>query len=101
MENLDFETLTHAMNYWNEKGYRESFKAKEDVVFASFSKKNIEPEKVKIVDTHRFDGMTNPSDDVELIVAKSDNGIKGTFLLSHSSRHNQNEDVIRKLEKAE
>ena len=98
MENKNFETVSQAMNYWNQKGFTESFQAEKDEVKATFSGVSLHPSEIEVLETYRFDGMTNPSDDVELIVAESENGIKGTFLVSHSSEHNQDEDTIRLLQ---
>lgn len=92
-----FDTVSQAMKFWNEKGYTESFQAKKEGVFASFSKQIIRPEDIEVIQTYRFDGMTNPADDAELLIAKSKNGIKGTLLISHSSEHNNHPETIRKI----
>lgn len=96
----DFDTLVEAMNYLSEKGYTEDFVAKEKTFKAQNSQIDYLVESLKIVKTYRFDGMTNPDDDVELFAVEAIDGVKGTITMAYGAVHNQNVELITKLKEA-
>jgi hypothetical protein len=61
------------------------------------SKKQYLPSDLNIVRSYRFDGMTNPADETELLAVKANDGSKETIILSHSTLHNHDEEVINKI----
>jgi len=97
MQNQDFNTLSKAINTLTQDGYEESFRAIDDRIVASISSKKYLPEELKIVETYRFDGMTNPQDDSVLFAIEASDGNKGTLVMSYSSKHDQNVELIKKI----
>ena len=97
----DFETLSQAMNALNEAGFKEGFKAEPDGIVGTFSGKSYQPEELKIVQSHRFDGMTNPQDDSIVFAIEAQDGTKGTLVMSYSSKHNQNVELIKRIPSSE
>ena len=92
-----YDTLMVAVDDLTAKGYTESFRAKKEKVEALYSKVEFDVEDLRIVKTYRFDGMTNPEDDVELFAIMASDGTMGTLVMSYSAEHDQNEDMIKKF----
>ena len=76
------ETLSQVMNRLNEKGFKEQFKIVGNEVLAITQKKKFNPKDLHIVDKYRFDGMTNPSDESTLYAVSSNDGLKGTLVVT-------------------
>lgn len=92
-----YDTLMVAVDDLTAKGYTDTFKARKDKVEALYSKIDFDVEDLRIVKTYRFDGMTNPEDDVELFAIVAKDGTMGTLVLSYSAEHDQNEETIKKI----
>ncbi len=97
MEKLYFDTLSEAVNHFTKNGFTEDFKAEEKYIVALYSKKKYLPENLKITATYRFDGNTNPDDETELFAIVSNDGTKGTLVMSYSAEHNQNVELIKQI----
>jgi len=94
MYNYDFDTLSQAINRLTKDGYKEDFVAGDTKIIAIISKKEYLPAELKIVDSFRFDGMTNPQDDSVVFAVEANDGTKGTLVMSYSASHSQNVDLI-------
>lgn len=94
----EFDSLTEASNYLTQHGFPDNFQTKENCFHANYSNKDYEPNELKIKETYRFEGMTNPSDQSVLFAIEAKDGTKGTLLISYSAKHGQNMDLIKKLE---
>ena len=95
----DYDTLSQATNALTRSGFSEGFKAEDDQFLAVHSKKTYLPNELKIVRTFRFEGMTNPQDDSIVFAIEAEDGVKGTLVMSYSSKHNQNVELIKKIPK--
>ncbi len=93
----NYETLSGVMNRLNSEGFTENFKAEKNCIKAIYSKKEYAPEDLNIVETYRFEGMTNPADQSELFAIKTKDGIKGTLSMSYSNEHSQNVELIKEI----
>ncbi len=93
----NFDTLVEATNALYKEGYKENFEAKDACILAQGTKKEYQPNDLTIVETYRFDGMTNPSDDVEVFAIEATDGTKGMIVMSYSSEHSQNTDLIKQI----
>lgn len=69
---------------YQKKGYTANFKVKDDKLMDLDTKVNYQPEKIKIIAEHRFEGMSNPSDMSILYVLEMGDGNKGTVLANYS-----------------
>ena len=87
MYNYDFDTLSQAINMLTKDGYKEDFVAGDTKIIAIISKKEYLPDELKIVDSFRFDGMTNPQDDSVVFAIEANDGTKGTLVMSYSASH--------------
>lgn len=92
-----YDTLSEAINSLNNQGFTESFKAGNNKIKALFSKKVYNPDEVQIVDTFRFEGMTNPQDQTTLYALKTKDDVKGTLTQSYSTDSNNNDAILQKI----
>ena len=97
MDTRNFDTLSEAVNALTKEGFTDDFKAEENCIQALYSKKEYQPEDLKIVYFFRFEGITNPEDETELFAIVANDGIKGTLVMSYSAEHFQNIDLIRQI----
>lgn len=100
MHKEDFDTLSQAINSLTKEGYKDGFRAEGDSIVGTITSNRYLPEELKIVRTYRFEGMTNPQDDTIVFAIETNDGNKGTLVMSYSSKHNQNVELIRKIPQA-
>ncbi|MBO0342919.1 MAG: phosphoribosylpyrophosphate synthetase [Bacteroidota bacterium] len=100
MDKYSFDTLSEAVNtLTQEEGYKEDFEADETCIKALYSKKEYQPSELKIIDSYRFEGMTNPSDESIVFTIEAKDGTKGTMVMSYGSSTAQNENLIKQIER--
>lgn len=97
MDVNEFENLYEAVDALTKEGYTEDFKAEQNCIKALYSKKNYHPDQLRIVKNFRFDDMSNPDDESELFAIIAIDGAKGTLVMSYSSEHSQNVNLIRMI----
>lgn len=100
MPKNDYDSLSQAINALTFDGYEEDFKAVDTEIIGTGSKKKYLPSELKIIHTYRFEGMTNPEDNTVVFAIEAYDGIKGTLVMSYSSKHNQNVELIKKIPNA-
>lgn len=91
------DTLSEAINTLNEKGFIEDFRATEECVEALGSKKKYYPEDLVIVQSYRFEGPTDPADEMVCFAIKAKDGTKGTLVMSFNSQHSQAIETVQKI----
>lgn len=99
MKLTNFNSLSEAVDFLTQKGYAEDFKAEQNVIKALYSKKEYAPKELKIVDSFRFEGETNPEDETVLFALISKDNVKGTLVMSYSATHSQNIDLIKQIKR--
>jgi len=92
-----FETLSEAVNSCTKEGYTESFRTVDNFIQSTDTKKEYQPNELKIVKSFRFDGMTNPDDESAVFAIDASDGSKGTLVMSYSSAHNHDVELIRDI----
>ena len=97
MHTGNYDTLSQAINTLTENGYEEGFKAEKTKIVGTQTSKEYLPEELKIVKTYRFEGMTNPQDDSIVFAIEANDGTKGTLVMSYSSKHSQNVELIKRI----
>lgn len=101
MNTYKTETLSEKLNELSKKGYTDDFKAGETSIKGVYSEKEYSPEELKITDSFRFEGATNPSDEATLLVIEASDGTKGTLTITNNYQSNQNAEMVRKIERVE
>ena len=97
MDTRNFDTLSTAIDALTKEGFTEDFKAEENCIRALYSNNKYQPEDLKIVNTFRFEGMTNPEDETVLFAIVAPAGLKGTLVMSYSAVHFQNVELIKQI----
>jgi hypothetical protein len=95
----DYDTLSLAINTLTKNGYEEGFRAENTKIVGSKTSKEYLPEELKIVESYRFEGMSNPQDDSIVFAIEANDGMKGTLVMSYSSKHSQNVELIKRIPK--
>ncbi|MAQ75028.1 MAG: hypothetical protein CL613_01690 [Aquimarina sp.] len=84
------DSYKHEKDYldkYRKEGYTSSYRIKDGKLIEVDSKSEYSPEDVKIVEEHRFEGMTNPSDlSILYVIETSDS--KGTVLAAYGPEAN-------------
>ena len=62
-----------------------------------YIKKEYQPNELLIIDSYRFEGMTNPGDQSTVFAIEAKDGTKGTMVMSYSASHGQNEALIQQI----
>jgi hypothetical protein len=91
------DTLSEEINNLVKEGFSENFRATDDFIEALESKKKFEPEQLKIIQSYRFEGPTDPGDEMICFAIEANDGTKGTLVMSYSSEHSQAIETIRKI----
>jgi hypothetical protein len=100
IENRDFDSLVDAINALTEKGYTETFITENKLLKGLNCKRFFQAENLKVVQTFRFEGQTNPSDQSELMAVEANDGTKGMIITTYSYDNNLDPDVIKRIPQA-
>jgi hypothetical protein len=79
-----YSNLVEAQSSLKEKGYTDEFtyQEEESVMKSNKTDKKYAPEEMKIIEFHRFEGMTNPGDMSIIFAVECVDGAKGVVLSS-------------------
>lgn len=93
-----FTTVSEAIEDLKKKGYTEDFNMCETGV-ENKSKKKIHPaEELNVVKFYRFEGFSNPEDNMVLYVIETNTGEKGVLLDAYGAYSGSiSDDMLRKL----
>jgi hypothetical protein len=82
--NNQYDTLMEALDDLGKKGFTHNFHVSEQGLS---EKKGVyfEPADVKLIEFHRFEGITNPSDMSILYAVETNSGLKGTVVDSYGA----------------
>lgn len=83
MSNNQYSTLVAAITELQKRGFTHNFRVNENCQLEEQKGKCYLPTQVELVEFHRFDGMTNPSDDSILYAVKTSSGLKGMVVDSY------------------
>jgi hypothetical protein len=96
--NNQYDTLIEALEDLNKKGFTGNFHINEKGLT---EKKGVyfEPTDVKLIEFHRFEGITNPSDMSILYAIETNSGLKGTVVDSYGV--DGSEEISKFMNRAE
>lgn len=83
--NNQYDTLVQALNELYQRGYIHNFRIDETGQMIENPKSRYSPSEVRLLEYHRFEGMTNPSDMSIVYAVETKNGIKGTVVDSYGA----------------
>ena len=97
LESKDFDHLTEALSYLDSLGYERQFTPDEQGLSDTGSGKKYPVESLRFTAQYRFEGMSDPDDSTELFAVVTEDGIKGTLILSYGAQHSANAEIVRKI----
>jgi hypothetical protein len=74
------ESIADIVRQCEQRGFPERFIASRNELYAPSVHKFYEPEKVKIVNTYRYEGLTDPDDYAVVYSLVCNDGVKGTVV---------------------
>ncbi len=80
LEVNQFETMVEALNEMVQHGYKHSYKIKDGKAICLETGDEFTPEEMTIVEFHRFEGDTDPSDMAVVYVVENDKNINGCLI---------------------
>jgi hypothetical protein len=94
-----YNTVSEATADLNKQGYKAEFNLKPDYIENVDSKETFEPSEFEIENFWRFEGMTDPGDNMILYTVKA-GGEKGTLIESYSGANtvSLNEDMRKRFD---
>src|SRR4051812_9622860 len=74
------KNLSSCVNQMKQEGYKEDFKVTSKGLNTFDNSKTYRPDQVRIVSFYRFEGESDPGDNIILYVMETDDGTKGTLV---------------------
>ena len=95
-----YETVTEALKDLKARGFTTDFNLAFDCIKCSETGKCLSPAEFEIVEHHRFEGISDPSDEeVVYAIASKDGSMKGVLVSAFGTYSEALEDtLIRKLQ---
>jgi hypothetical protein len=91
-----YDTVSEALNGLKTRGFNLDFNLQENCLVCNDEKFDVND--FEIVETHRFEGDSDPSDEAVVYAIQSFNGLKGVLVNGYGiSADGMNADVIKKL----
>ena len=89
------ETLIAALARLAAAGFRDSFRARGDALYAIDAGLVIPPEQLAVAELVRFEGDSDPQDELVLLALRSkDGGVWGTWLVSYGPQTDAESDAL-------
>ena len=76
----NYETLSEAMNGLKKKGFTYEFDIKNASLYHHAAETEFKATQLKVVEIHRFEGLTNPADSSILYAILCEDGSKGLLV---------------------
>ncbi|MFI5140348.1 MAG: phosphoribosylpyrophosphate synthetase [Sphingobacteriales bacterium] len=93
-----FDTLTEAINDLKKRGYNLDFNIRDTVVECIETGTQLSANEFEITEVHRFEGDTDPGDELVLYAIESKSGLKGTIVNAFGPYANSiSDELIAKL----
>lgn len=97
----DYETLVEAINGFKAKGYTYEFNVRSNCIECAELDLRLTPDNFEVVDTYRFEGISNPSDSSVLYAIESNSGIKGIMIDAYGLyAENMSMELAQKIRKS-
>lgn len=84
-----FETLTEAMEDLRGRGYEHDFAPKKDYLQEKSTDTKLTSDEFNVDEFHRFEGTSDPGDEMTLYAITAANGMKGVFVSAQGTYANE------------
>ena len=93
-----FDTLTEGMQDLKKRGYNLDFNLRETCIECASNGMQLSPDEFEITEVYRFEGETDPGDELVLYAIESKEGLKGVLMNAYGPYSNPVSDkLIAKL----
>jgi hypothetical protein len=75
-----YDTLQEALRALADRGYTHDFSLRGDYLHCASLNQDFSPSQFKVVEVHRFEGMSSTDDNEVLFAIEGEGGIKGTLV---------------------
>lgn len=75
-----YDTLSQALTDLQDRGFTYDFNLLENCLECKARQSLYDPEQFNVVETYRFEGMTDPEDNAVLFAIETEDGVKGTLM---------------------
>ena len=83
-----YDTLTEAINDLKARGYTADFNLRETQIECTSLGRKLSPAEFEITEVYRFEGETDPGDELVLYAIESTDGLKGTLVNAYGAYSN-------------
>lgn len=98
MENIYLKTVSEVVNELTARGYNNDFIVREGFILCVPANINYQPEDLKIVKIYRFEGISDPADEAEVMVIEAKDGQKGTMTVAYGAFSGQGSEMIKRIQ---
>ncbi len=91
-----YDTLTEAIDGLRQIGYTVDFNLKPDSIHSESLDLQLHPDHFHVDEVHRFEGASDPDDNVILYAISSDEGLKGIMVNAYGVYANTATDALNK-----
>jgi hypothetical protein len=78
--NNQYSTLSEAIEELKKRGYTTNFRVNDNGLLEENREKTFSATEVKLMEFHRFEGMTDPGDSSIVYAVETSSGLKGTIV---------------------
>lgn len=79
-----------------ERGFTHSFVLDDETVIDVDDRTHYVPEQMVVLEEHREEGMSNPSDEAVVLALRAPDGVRGTMVTAYGP-DNEHPDALRRL----
>jgi hypothetical protein len=93
-----YDTLTEAITDLKARGFNMDFNLRETQIECATTGRKLSPQEFEITEVYRFEGDTDPGDELVLYAIESKDGLKGTLMNAYGAYSNtMSNELIGKL----
>ena len=93
-----YDTLSEAITDLKARGFNMDFNLRETQIECTTTGRKLSPNEFEITEVYRFEGDTDPGDEMVLYVIESRDGLKGTLMNAYGAYSNtMSNELIGKL----
>ncbi len=75
-----YDTLAQALQDLQSRGFEYDFNLLENCIECKSKQSLYQPEQFNVLEVYRFEGMTNPDDNLVVYAVETEDGLRGTLL---------------------
>jgi len=93
-----YDTLQEAISGLRAEGYQHDFNLENDKIYCPTLKMYYQPKDFEVVETHRFEGMSNPDDNEVLYAIRTSTGDRGIMVDAYGTyAESISQEMLNKL----